>query len=112
MDVAGERWEFMILASLRFRVQPHKRAEAVSAAEALMQRILSLADCGSARLLTDAEDANAFTLLSEWTNVEAAEQFFESRDFEFFKTIRIVLRDEPVILLDDVKSRVMRLVRD
>jgi hypothetical protein len=42
---------------------------------------------------------------------ENAEAFFSSRDFQIFKGIRILLRDEPVIVFDDVRSRVTRLMR-
>jgi hypothetical protein len=37
--------------------------------------------------------------------------FFNSREFQIFKGIRILLRDEPVIVLDEVRCRVTRLLR-
>ena len=67
--------------------------------------------CGRCRLLVDAEDANLFILASEWLSLAAADAFFESRNFQTFKGMRILLRDEPVIVLDEVQSRITRLVR-
>jgi len=101
----------MILASVSFRAQPHKRAEILSAIDPAVERMRQAPGCGRCRLLVDTEDSNAFTLASEWQSMFAANAFFESRDFQIFKTIRILLRDEPLIVFDEVQSRVTRLVR-
>ena len=66
----------------------------------------SASGCARSRLLEDADDPNAFTVLSEWQSADTADAFFSSRDFQIFKGIRILLRDEPVIVLDEVQSRV------
>jgi len=50
-------------------------------------------------------------LLSEWHSTATADVFFNSRDFQIFKGIRILLRDEPVIVFDEVQSRMVRLLR-
>ena len=63
------------------------------------------------RLLADADDPNTFTVMSEWQTAANADTFFGSRDFQIFKGIRILLRDEPVLTLDEVQSRVTRIVR-
>jgi quinol monooxygenase YgiN len=67
--------------------------------------------CARSRLFEDADDPNAFTLLSEWHSAATADIFFNSRDFQIFKGIRILLRDEPVIVFDEVQSRMVRLLR-
>jgi quinol monooxygenase YgiN len=67
--------------------------------------------CGRCRLLVDTEDPNLFTLTSEWRAAVDAEAFFESREFHLFRGIRILLRDDPVMLLDEIRSRVTRLIR-
>ena len=36
----------------------------------------------------------------------AAEAFFGSREFQIFKGVRILMREEPFIVLDDVRARV------
>lgn len=101
----------MLTTSISFRVQPHKRSEALSAVDALAQRMRTTAGCGRTSILTDTEDPNAFLVSSEWTDVTAAEAFLSSREFQIFKGIRILLRNEPVIVLDDVRTRVTRLMR-
>jgi len=101
----------MLLASIGFRVQPHKRDEVLSAADETVRRMRSASGCARSRLMADADDPNAFTMLSEWQSADTADVFFNSRDFQIFKGIRILLRDEPVIVFDDVRSRVTRLMR-
>jgi quinol monooxygenase YgiN len=101
----------MLLATISFRAQPYKRDEALSAADALVQRMRTKADCSRCRVLTDSEDVNAFVVVSEWNDPSAAESFFNSREFQIFKGVRILMRDEPFIVLDDVRTRVTRLMR-
>jgi quinol monooxygenase YgiN len=101
----------MLLASIGFRVQPHKRAEVLSAVDETVRRMRQAAGCARSRLMADADDPNTFTVMSEWQSAANADTFFGSRDFQIFKGVRILLRDEPVIVLDDVRSRVTRLLR-
>jgi quinol monooxygenase YgiN len=101
----------MLLASLNFRVHPYKKAEALSAVDALVQRMRLTSGCARSRVLNDMDDAYAFTIASEWAEPAAAEAFFASREFQIFLGIRILLRDEPIIVLDDIRSRITRLMR-
>jgi quinol monooxygenase YgiN len=101
----------MLLASVSFRAQPHKRGEILSAVDEMVERMRHATGCGRCRLLVDTEDPNAFTLASEWHSAQAASVFFDSRDFQIFKGIRILLRDEPLIVFDEVGSRVTRPLR-
>lgn len=102
----------MLLASIGFRVQPYKRAEILSAVDETVRRMRITSGCARSRLMEDAEDPNVFMLLSEWQSAATADDFFNSRDFQIFKGIRIMLRDEPVIVLDEVQSRVIRVLRN
>jgi len=107
------RWVFaMVIASLTFRTQPHKRAEVLSAMDALLERLRNVPGCVRGRLLADVEDPSAFTLASEWSNGDAVASFFESHEFQIFRGLRILLRDEPFIVLDTVHARVTRVVRN
>jgi len=101
----------MLLASVNLRVVPHKKAEALSAVDALVQRMRLTSGCARSRLLSDMDDANAFLIASEWAESSAAEAFFASREFQIFLGIRILLRDEPLIVLDDIRNRITRLMR-
>jgi hypothetical protein len=47
-------------------------------------------------------------VLSEWHSADHADSFFNSRDFQMFKGIRILLRGEPFVMLDDVRARITR----
>jgi quinol monooxygenase YgiN len=101
----------MLLASLTFRVQPFKRAEALSSVDALVHRMRGTSGCLRSRVLIDTEDANSFMVTSEWMDPATAEAFFASGDFRVFRGIRILLRDQPLIVLDDIRTRTTRLLR-
>lgn len=101
----------MLLASLMFRVQPFKRAEALSSVDALVQRMREASGCLRSRVLIDTEDVNSFMVASEWLDPAAAEAFFVSAAFRAFRGIRILLRDQPLIVLDDIRTRTTRLLR-
>jgi len=101
----------MVVAWIGFRAQPHKRPEILSAIDEMIDRMRNSAGCGRGRLLVDSEDPNAFTVLSEWQSVDAANAFFESRGFQLFRGIRMLLRGEPLVVFDEVHQRVTRLLR-
>jgi quinol monooxygenase YgiN len=101
----------MVVASIRFRAQPHKRPEILSAIDEMVDRMQYSDGCGRGRLLVDHDDPNAFTVLSEWQTLDAANAFFESRGFQLFRGIRMLLRGEPLVVLDEVQQRMTRLLR-
>jgi quinol monooxygenase YgiN len=101
----------MLLASITFRVQPFKRAEAHSAIDGLVQAMRVAPGCARSRVLSDSDDENLFMIASEWSDADAAEAFFGSREFQIFKGVRILMREDPFIILDDVRARVTRLLR-
>jgi quinol monooxygenase YgiN len=101
----------MLIASISFRVRPYKRDEALSAVDALVERMRASAGCARGRILADLEDQNLVVVTSEWHDANAAEAFFDSREFQIFKGVRILMREEPFIVLDDVRARVTRLMR-
>jgi quinol monooxygenase YgiN len=101
----------MLLASISFRIQPHKRDEALSGVDALVQRMRASPGCARSRILCDSDDQNLFVVASEWSDASAAEAFLGSREFQIFKGLRILMREEPCIVLDDVRARVTRLMR-
>ena len=102
----------MLLASISFRVLPHKRAEGLSAIDLLAGHMRTTPGCSRSRVMNDTEDVNAFVLVSEWNEPGLADAFFKSPEFQIFKGIRILLRDEPYIVLDDVRTRMTRMMRD
>ena len=100
----------MVTTSLSFRVQPQSLGEALSAVTEIAERMRLSPGCRHSRLFSDVDDPNAFVLVSEWPDARAAEAFLQSREFQIFRGIRILLRSEPLIVLDDVKARVTRLM--
>jgi quinol monooxygenase YgiN len=102
--------EAVFLVSVNFLARPHKRSEILSALDETVERMRHAPGCGHCRLLVDTEDLNAFMLTSEWLSLDSVNSFFDSRDFQILKGIRILLREEPVVVLDEVQSRVSRLI--
>ncbi len=100
----------MVRVSLRIRMRPHKRDEALNAIDALAERMRHAPGCSRCALLTEVEDHNSVALESEWTDMKSAEAFFDSRELQILRGIRILLRDEPLIVLDDVRERVTRMI--
>ena len=87
----------MLVASIGFRAQPHKRSEILSAVDETVVHMRRADGCARCRLLVDAEDANTFVMVSEWQSIAQADTYFNSRDFQIFRGIRILFRDEPVM---------------
>jgi quinol monooxygenase YgiN len=101
----------MVTSSIGFRVLPHMRGEVLSAIDQLAERMRGFDGCMHSRLLADVEDQTAFTLASEWRDAAAARGFFDSPEFEPFRGIGILLREQPFIVIDEVNDRATRHVR-
>lgn len=102
----------LVTASLSFRVQPQNQAEVLSIVNTIAEQMRLSPGCGSTRLLSDLDDPNAFILVSEWPDLESAEAFLEMRELRVIRGIRILLRSEPTILLDEVSHRVTRTLSE
>ena len=95
----------MLLATINFRAQPHKRAEALGAVDSLVQRMRGYVGVRpQPRPRPTRTTRTCFLIASEWQDTGAAEAFFRSREFQIFKGVRILMRDEPLIVLDDVRA--------
>ena len=100
----------MIMTWVQLRVHPHKESEALFAIDQLVTQMCASRGCGRGRLLEDAADPHAFFIIGEWESEADVDAFLASRDFQVFKGIRILLRGQPVVTIDDVQHRVTRLV--
>src|SRR5262245_19850184 len=76
----------------------------------MVEKMRSLPACERCRLFVDAEHPEAFTLLSEWNAASEAEAFFNSTDSEGLDSIRMLLEEEPVLVLDEIASRVTLMI--
>jgi len=102
----------MVLLSFGFRTQSNKRDEVLSAVDEAVARLRQLPGCSRGRVFADNDDPDSFTLFSEFESIDQADVFLTSREFQVLKGIRMLLRDEPVVVLDDVRTRLTRLVRE
>ena len=100
----------VVTASLSFRVQPQNQGEVLSIANTIAERMRKSPNCCRNRLLNDLDDPNAFVLVSEWPDMASAEAFMMSRDVQMFRGIRILLRSEPVVIIDQVTNRLTRVM--
>jgi hypothetical protein len=44
-------------------------------------------------------------VLSEWSSGEEASAFLNSREFQLFRGIQILLRGRPLVVFDEVRNR-------
>jgi quinol monooxygenase YgiN len=100
----------ILTASISFRARAEKRAEVVSAIEALTERMRRVAGCRQSRVLADVDDGSTFVLVSEWVDLRAVEAYFNSRDFRVFRGLSILFREEPYLVLDDICGRQTKVI--
>lgn len=100
----------LVTASLSFRVQPQNQTEVFSIVNTIAERMRRTPGCCRTRLLSDVDDPNAFTLVSEWPDLQSAEAFLELRELRVIRGIRILLRSAPTMLFDEISNRVTRIL--
>jgi quinol monooxygenase YgiN len=111
-DAAACGWRFaagtpsaMHIATMNLRVRDDKRSEALSAIDGFIRRMRSWPGCLTCRLLADASDGEMLTLVSEWDSREGLDGFIASREFLILQGMRMVLRDDPQVILDEILLR-------
>jgi quinol monooxygenase YgiN len=95
----------MHVATVNLRVKDDKRAEALSAIDGFIRRMHMWPGCLTCRLMTDAGDTQLLTLVSEWDSREALDGFLASREFLILQGMRLVLREDPQVILDEILLR-------
>jgi len=95
----------MHIATVNLRLREDKHAEALSAVDGFIRRMHAWPGCMTCRLLADAGDGQSLTLVSEWDSREALETFLASREFLILQGMRMVLRDDPQVVLDEILIR-------
>jgi quinol monooxygenase YgiN len=95
----------MHIATVHMRVKEDKRLEALSAIDGFIHRMHMWPGCLTCRLMSDAGDTQLLTLVSEWDSREALDGFLSSREFLILQGMRMVLRDEPQVILDEILLR-------
>jgi quinol monooxygenase YgiN len=95
----------MHIATMNLRVRDDKRSEALSAIDGFIRRMRCWPGCLTCRLLADASDGEMLTLVSEWDSREGLDGFIASREFLILQGMRMVLRDDPQVILDEILLR-------
>ena len=95
----------MHIATMNLRVRDDKRSEALSAIDGFIRRMRAWPGCLTCRLLADASDGEMLTLVSEWDSREGLDGFISSREFLILQGMRMVLRDDPQVILDEILLR-------
>jgi quinol monooxygenase YgiN len=95
----------MHVATVNLRVREDKRSEALSAIDGFIRRMHAWPGCLTCRLMSDAGDTQLLTLVSEWDSREALDSFLASREFLILQGMRMVLRDDPQVILDEILLR-------
>ena len=95
----------MHVATVNLRVKDDKRSEALSALDGLTRRMLQWPGCLTCRVMADLNKSHDLTLVSEWDSREALDGFISSREFLILQGMRMVLRDDPQVILDEILLR-------
>jgi quinol monooxygenase YgiN len=95
----------MHIATVHMRVKEEKRLEALSAIDGFVHRLPTWPGCLTCRLMSDAGDGQLLTLVSEWDSREALDGFLSSREFMILQGMRIVLGDDPQVVLNEILLR-------
>jgi quinol monooxygenase YgiN len=111
-DRAGSRldcnldWSpFVLIAVLTFDVLPDKRLEFAGAVTCVVQTIRWSTGCLGCRLVTDCENRNLFTFISEWDGRPYLDGFLASYEFQVLEGTRFLLHGGPSLSIDEVISR-------
>jgi len=95
----------MHVATVIMRVKDDKQSEAMSAIDGFIGRMHTVPGCLTCRLMADTGDSQLLTLVSEWDSREALDGFLSSREFLILQGMRMVLRDDPQVILDEILLR-------
>jgi quinol monooxygenase YgiN len=95
----------VLIASLSFEVRPETRTEFVSAVNHMMQTLRWSDGCLGCRFVSDCENENLFSLISEWDNRTFLDRHLGSTEFKILEGTRFLLRDGPRLSIDEVVSR-------
>jgi quinol monooxygenase YgiN len=100
----------MYVASVLLRVRPSKRPETLSAIRQLMRSMRAWPQCAACRFLAAADDDNSLLLISEWKSRDALDQLLTSQEFQVLRGMRMLLQQDPQMIIDEVGSRRMVLL--
>ena len=95
----------MHIATVHMRVNEDMRSEALSAIDGFSRRLHLWPGCLTCSLMSDAGYTQLLTLVSEWDSREALDGFLASREFLILQGMRMVLRDDPQVILDEILLR-------
>jgi quinol monooxygenase YgiN len=95
----------VLIAALTFDVQPEKRLEFLDAVICLVRTIRWSTGCLGCRLVSDCENPNLVTLVSDWDSRVYLDRFVASAEFRILEGTRFLLRAGPNLSIDEVISR-------
>ena len=95
----------MHVATVYLKVKHDKRSEALSALDGLTRRMLQWPGCLTCRVMADLNKSHDLTLVSEWDSREALDGFLASGEVLILQGMRLVLHDDPQLVLDEVRLR-------
>lgn len=95
----------MIVVSVILRIQTDKRLEFLSAIRYLMPRVRWQPGCLGCRLVAECDVTDTFSLVAEWNDRDALDRFLRSRELDILQGMRLLLRDDPHAVVDDVITR-------
>lgn len=95
----------MFICSTACRIRPEKQAEFLTSMQDLMERTRWLPGCFGCRLVAELGEPSAVTIVMEWADRESLDQFLQSTEYHIILGMRILMDEEPRVIVDQVVTR-------
>jgi quinol monooxygenase YgiN len=101
----------MLVVSVMLRIQPEKRSEFLGAIDSLLLRMRWLPGCLGCRLVGEHDAVDTWSIVCEWDDRRTFDRFLRSRELDILQGMRMLLRDDPRVTVDDVVTRAHSTLR-
>jgi quinol monooxygenase YgiN len=95
----------VLIGTFGCRVKPDKQTEFLASVADVMERARWLPGCLDCRLVANVEGGGGFSLVCEWSGPDGLDRFLRSPEFRVLKGMRILMDDEPRLVVDEVVRR-------
>jgi quinol monooxygenase YgiN len=101
----------MLVVSVLLRIRAEKRSEFLGAIDSLLPRMRWLPGCLGCRLVAEYDAVDTWSIVCEWDGRHTFDRFLRSRELDILQGMRMLLRDDPRVTVDDVVTRAHSTLR-
>ena len=101
----------MLVVSVMLRIRSEKRSEFLGAIDSLLPRMRWLLGCLGCRLVAEYDAQDTWSIVCEWDDRLTFDRFMRSRELDILHGMRMLLRDDARVTVDDVVTRAQSTLR-